>query len=66
MILQPEALVCDIITVVGRVGDEELDDVFAIVEAGWVGWRSSAEGDANESPFAHVIIQATDLMRNEE
>ncbi len=67
MILQPEALVCGIISVVRWVGDEELDDVSAVVKAGWVGRCStSAEGNANEPPFAHVVIRSADLMRIEE
>jgi hypothetical protein len=66
VILQPEALVCGIIMAVRWVGDEELDNVSAVVKAGWVGRCGSAEGNANEPPFAHVIIQSVDLMRNEE
>jgi len=62
VILQPKSLVGSVVTIVGRVRDEELDNIPAIVKARWVGRRSSAEGDANEPPFAHVIIDPTNLM----
>ena len=59
MILQPEALIYCVISVVRRMGDVEVDQIPSVNEAQRVGRHGSLQCDTNKSPFSDVASANT-------